>query len=55
MEELGDYYNALGNNFKAKRVIKDQIQDNISEEELRECDWILNMREREDRGCISSL
>jgi len=33
----------------------DKIQDNIWEEELKEFDWILNMREREDRGCISSL
>lgn len=31
---------------------KDQVQDNICEEELKEFDCILNRREREDRGCI---
>lgn len=35
-----------------KESNKDQIQDNICEEELKEFDCILNMREREDRGCI---
>lgn len=35
------------------RVVKDQIQDDIWEEQ--KLDWRLDMREREDRVCISSL